>query len=109
MFTYLQHPAKKQIRVHVSVSTSPASIVCRCGTRIPAGGRVIKVEGLTEPAADLFSSQGFDSVKCLRAFALESMEQLDAMDTPRARAIVSDLHEIYRGIAAAFAQILSET
>ncbi len=46
-------------------------------------------------------------MRCLRAFSLESLETLDGLDTPEARDVVSDLHELYQAMAQTFAQILS--
>lgn len=108
-FTYVQTPHSKPYAVHVSASPNPTRVVCRCGTQIPRGGQVIRVEGLPDGAAELFADRAFCSPRCLRAFGLESLETLDGLDTPAARAVVTDLHELYRGLAKAFAQILSET
>ncbi|MGA7860547.1 MAG: hypothetical protein WCB19_01650 [Thermoplasmata archaeon] len=68
---------------------------------------MVRVESLPESAAELFRDRSFCSVRCLRAFSLESLETLDGLDTPEARDVVSDLHELYQAMAQTFAQILS--
>jgi len=68
---------------------------------------VVRVDGLPESAAELFRDRSFCSVRCLRAFCLESLETLDSLDTRQARDVVTDLHELYQAMAQAFAQILS--
>jgi hypothetical protein len=68
--------------------------------------RVLHVEG---PAAELFRNQSFCSVRCLRAYLLETLETLEPLDTPEAAAIVTDLHVLYQAVAKTFAEILAET
>jgi hypothetical protein len=81
--------------------------VCWCGTRVLAGGTVVRLANLPEPLAGLFERRSFDTVRCLRSFCLESLETLDGLDTPESNATVTDLHELYQELARAFAQILS--
>ena len=80
---------------------------CRCGTRIPAGGEVLHVTA-TKSTEPLFRDQVFCSTNCIRAFCLESLETLEALDTPASNALVSDLHAFYRGIAEMLALILDK-
>jgi hypothetical protein len=68
---------------------------------------VVDLANLPDPLAGLFKGRSFDSVRCLRAFCLESMELLDGLDTRAASATVTDLHELYQELARTFAQILS--
>jgi hypothetical protein len=65
------------------------------------------VATLSRSTEDLFRDQVFCSVTCLRAFCLETLEILDALDTPGSGAVVSDLHELYQGLAETLATILS--
>ena len=51
----------------------------------------------------------FCSVKCIRAFCLESLETLDGLDTKQSKTVVTDIHELYQGLAESFAKILLET
>lgn len=109
VFGYLQDPSLRLKGVRVHEYPSPAIAVCRCGTRIGLQELMVQVLNLPEPAARMFHDQGFCSVKCLRAFCLESLEMLDALDTPEARAIVSDIHALHQAVALTFAEILAKT
>jgi hypothetical protein len=104
---YLQDPSNRFYAVRVREFSTPGPAGCRCGKRIAPGGTVVRVEDLPQPAAELFREQSFCSVRCLRAFCLESLETLNALDTPESGALVSDLHDLYLAMAAAFAQILA--
>ncbi len=106
VFGSLREPSNRLHEVRVSETPTPDPEVCRCGTRIPSGGIVVRVQHLPAAAEELFRDRPFCSGRCLRAFCLESLETLDGLDTPQSEAIVSDLHEFYRGVAQAFAQIL---
>jgi len=79
---------------------------CRCGTHVPAGGEVIEITGLPKSLEDVFGDIAFCSPKCVRAFCLESLETLDSIDTPHARGIVSDLHELTMEVATTLVSIL---
>ena len=59
--------------------------------------------------ARIFEDRTFCSVKCIRAFCLESLEELDALDTVESEKIVTDLHQVYRGLAETFANIVLST
>jgi hypothetical protein len=82
--------------------------VCRCGTRIPSGQSVFRVTSASEALESLFGFQVFCSVKCVRAFILESLEILDAIDTPASNAMVTDLHELYRELAEMLSSLLGD-
>jgi hypothetical protein len=64
------------------------------------------VDGLPAPDRAIFDNRVFCSVRCLRAFCLESLEALDALDTNESKTIVTDLHEVYQSLAENFANIL---
>jgi hypothetical protein len=106
VFGYLQHRPQRLNGIRVYETTSPDGAVCRCGSRIPPGGTVIRVERLPEPVAGLFAHRSFCSVRCLRAFSLETLETLDALDTTSSQELVSDLHAFHQAAAEAFGQIL---
>lgn len=108
-FGQLRTPAEPALAVRVHENPSPRSVICRCGVRIPAGGTAVHVERLPLAAEELFRDRRFCSVRCLRAFCLESLETLDGLDTLKAKAVVSDLHTVYRGVAELFAQVLIDT
>jgi len=82
----------------VQSSTSP-SVQCRCGTRIPAGGVVFGVTTESLSSEDLFRQRQFCSVRCIRAFCLESLETLAALDTPSSKSLISDVQECYREVS----------
>jgi hypothetical protein len=88
-------------------SSTTVAVQCRCGTRIPSGGTVFGVTAASPSSEDLFRDQVFCSLKCILAFCLESLEILDALDTPSSKTVVTDLHELYRGVAETMATLLS--
>lgn len=83
------------------------AVQCRCGTRIPAGGTVFGVTFIPPSLEDLFRGGVFCSVGCIRAFCLESLEILEALDNPNSKSMVTDLHEIHRGVAETLARLPS--
>ena len=82
---------------------------CRCGTRIPAGSAYLEIEGLPELVAETFHDQPFCSAPCARASFLEKLSLLEALDTPQAEALVTDLREMYLLLAASFATIVAQS
>jgi hypothetical protein len=68
---------------------------------------VFGVTTVSLSSEDLFRDQVFCSVRCIGAFCLESLEVLDLLDTPRSRAVVSDLHELHREVSETLASVLS--
>lgn len=81
---------------------------CRCGTRVPRGGEVIGVTAVPASLESVFRGAIFCSPKCVRAFCLESLEILDALDTPASKSMVTDLHELYLAIARTLVMFLEE-
>jgi hypothetical protein len=92
-------------RYPVLESTATESHVCRCGTVIRPGERVFTVATLAPRAQVLFESEVFCSDECICAFCLESLETLDAIDTPASTGLVHDLRETRQGLAETFAAI----
>lgn len=86
-----------------SAASSPER--CRCGVRIVPGGKVLRVEALSSTFELLFRGQVFCSPRCIRQFCLESLETLDAIDTPESASTVIDVHEMYAGVAELFAAV----
>jgi hypothetical protein len=82
--------------------TTDRPIRCRCGTRVAAGGEVYSISTRRVLAWALLHDQRFCSARCARAHCLELLEQLDAVDTPAARATVSDLHELTQEVSFLF-------
>jgi hypothetical protein len=80
---------------------------CSCGTRIPPGGTVLRVEPGQSVSGTLFRGQVFCSSRCLRRFCLESMETLDALDTPSSALVVTDIHELHNVVSKLFVATLS--
>jgi len=80
---------------------------CRCGGRIVPGATEFRVMPDSPASEPLFHGQVFCSLRCLRAFCLESLETLNELDTPASEEVVVDLHELYRGVAQAFAETLA--
>jgi len=90
-------------------SPSPGSATCRCGVRIPSGGTVYRISTDSSTSHALFDGQLFCSPRCIRLFLLESLETLDALDTPASRSVVTDLHELYQGVAETYAAVLGSS
>lgn len=61
---------------------------------------------LPNPVESIFRGVLFCSPKCLRAFCLESLETLDAMDTPKSEEMVTDLHELTLEVAQTLVAVL---
>jgi hypothetical protein len=72
---------------------------CRCGTRIAPGEVGFEVITLPEDLEHLFRGRTFCSLRCISAYCLESLEILDALDTPEARAMAAGLHELSHEVA----------
>jgi hypothetical protein len=89
-------------------SDTPIAVQCRCGARVPRGGEVVGISSVPASLESVFRGAIFCSPKCARAFCLESLEVLDSLDTPASKAMVSDLHELYVGIARTLVMILGE-
>jgi hypothetical protein len=87
-------------------SSAPKLDRCRCGVHIVPGAKVLRVESTGSISEGLFGGQVFCSRRCIRQFCLESMETLDALDTPTSTAIVTDVHELYSGVVELFAATL---
>jgi hypothetical protein len=86
-------------------SSTTVPVRCRCGTHIPPGGVVFGVTAVSLSWEELFQDQVFCSVPCVQAFCLESLEILEPLDTPAAKAVVSDLHEVHRALAEVLASM----
>jgi hypothetical protein len=69
---------------------------------------VFRVAPVPDSAQSLFRDQLFCSSGCIRAFLLESLETVDALETPTSNEIVRDLHDLYRGLAETLVSILDE-
>jgi hypothetical protein len=85
-------------------STTSVLEKCRCGVRIPPGGGIFRVATVL-PSHPLFDGHAFCSTRCIHAYCLESLETLDAIDTPAATAMVSDLHALHQELAELLASI----
>ncbi len=81
-------------QTHTSIA-----VQCRCGTRIPPGGTVFGLAVVPRSLKDLFRGGIFCSVRCVRAFCLETLEILDSLDTPATRLMVTDLQDVHRAVA----------
>jgi hypothetical protein len=84
---------------------TPLPVKCRCGTHVPPGEEIVSLSTVPRSLASIFRGGVFCSPKCLRAFCLETFEIVDALDTPAATAMVTDLHELYRAISSTLARI----
>jgi len=82
--------------------------MCRCGTSIPTGEIVFRVTSVSASSDSLFRDRASCSLNCIRAFCHESLETLERLDSLLSKAVVSDLHELYRGLAETFAEIVGK-
>lgn|SRR5208282_3404377 len=90
--------------IHQSPSPGPAT--CSCGVRIRTGETIFRITTDSSSSQSLFRDQVFCSPRCIRLFCLESLETLNALDTPASRAVVTDLHELYQGVVETYVAIL---
>ncbi len=90
----------------IQLGYTPGARKCRCGTLIPPDWVVYRIASLPDSQQSLFHDQVFCSAKCLRAFCLETLETLAALDTPTSKQVVSDLHEVSLQLAQTIATIL---
>jgi len=79
---------------------------CRCGLRIPAGSPFLEIGGLPGDLTSLFHQRAFCSQACVRAYFLETLSELEGLDTPFAETQVTDLRETYAELASVFAKLL---
>jgi hypothetical protein len=79
---------------------------CRCGTKLGASTPRYFINGAPGSITAIVSGHPFCSELCVRAFFLESMETLDALDAPGSERTVSDLHTVYFAIVQTFAEVL---
>lgn len=78
---------------------------CRCGRRLRAGERAWTVRDLPPSLLPLLELERFCGRPCLRAFLLEALETIGALDRPESQKVVSDLHRTFLELR----QILEET
>lgn len=70
------------------------------------GGTVFTLIDLPPTLEGLFAGAKFCSPKCVRAFCLESLETLDALDTAEAKELVTDIHELNMDVAITLVAVL---
>jgi hypothetical protein len=70
---------------------------------------VYRIVSLPDSQESLFQDWVFCSRKCLRAFCLETLETLAALDTPASRLLVSDLHDVSEELAQTISTMLSQS
>jgi len=80
--------------------------VCRCGTRIPPGTPILGVADWHPTVARLLDGRPFCSVACVRAWFLESLSELDALDTRENEKLVLDLRSVFIDLALAFVELM---
>ena len=91
-----------------SVLELPAaqSGVCRCGTRFACGDGVYGVSDTSPTVATLLNGEMFCSRACVRAWFLETLNELDAIDTPANEMVIVDLRSAFVNLALDFATIV---
>jgi len=80
--------------------------VCRCGRRISPGSPIFGVEDWHSSVTRLLNGRPFCSVSCIRAWFLESLSELDVLDTTENEALVTDLRSVFVDIAFAFVELM---
>lgn len=83
------------------------AFVCRCGQRVPATAERFHVANLAPQVSEIFRGRSFCSERCVRAFFLETLSELDALDTPRSREVTTDLRLVYVALALAYADLIA--
>ena len=79
---------------------------CRCGTRLVTGAAHWVIENTPASLTPLIYGTAFCSLRCTRAFLLESMETVDALDRPNAARLVTDLRETYLLLSVILSQAM---
>ena len=87
------------VRIRERPSTTEGS--CRCGTRIARGDRIFGISGPNPSVATLLDGRPFCSISCIRAWFLETLNELDAIDTPVNERTVVDLRSTFVDLALA--------
>ena len=80
--------------------------VCRCGRRIPPGTPILGVADWHPTVARILDGRPFCSVSCVRAWFLESLSELDALDTRENEELVTDLRSVFVDLALAFVELM---
>lgn len=81
---------------------------CRCGSRMERSDIAFRLKGTSQRMADLFQEQEFCSMQCVRAFFLESLSTLDALEAQGVEDLVSDLRDTYAALAREFSTIVDD-
>jgi len=91
-------------RAALSLGAASRAERCRCGTRIPVGGRCWSIPDPPAPIAPMVSKVVFCSQVCVRASLLESLElfasSTAAQVVEEVGRILAAFRELYDGLAA---------
>lgn len=101
-------PPDDALSTRIVERVSSTDSTCRCGTQLKPGSRVREVEGLPEELQVFLRGEVFCSLRCVRAFFLETLRTLEHLDSPAAELVVTDLRAIYFKTALAFALVLRQ-
>jgi hypothetical protein len=82
--------------------------VCRCGTRIPRGGRCLRIVGLPSELEVMFRGEVFCSPRCVQATFLEDLSVLESLTTPEAERQVIGLRDLYVHLSSSFTKLFGE-
>jgi len=90
----------------ISELSSAEPGACRCGSRFVRGDQVFRVADANPTIAGLLDGQSFCSQDCVRAWFLETLSELDALDTPENEKVVVDLRAVFVDLALAYGSIV---
>jgi hypothetical protein len=100
-------PAPDEGTARLVVRPAVGERVCRCGTHLSPGRRVLEVEGLPPEVAGFLVGRTFCSPRCVRADFMELLTSIDRLETPTAGRTVEDLGAAFATLAFVLGQILS--
>jgi hypothetical protein len=86
-------------RVRIEKVAPPVFDVCRCGARMFRGVPRFAVSNPPLTIRHLLNRRAFCSLRCVRAFLLESMAEIEPLDAPDAQLTLGTLREVYLDMA----------
>jgi len=93
----------------VSELSSDEPGVCRCGSRFLRGNQVFRVTDTNPTIVGLLDEESFCSRDCVRAWFLETLSELDALDTPANEKVVVDLRAVFVDLALAYGSFVGSS
>lgn len=88
--------------------SASADYVCRCGTKVPCGAPSFRIVDSRWSLSRMFDDLSFCSIRCIRAWFLECLNEFETIDTEESQSYVTDLRLAHAELASVFATVLEE-